>query len=506
MPEVPIILPKWHKKQGIAWDSKATDILFAGDTRSGKSFFIRKAYIYYCSRIPGLQTDIFRLHQDDVIKENMTGETSFPVLLDTWVKSGLCKINQTEIVFWNESRITLEHCGDDVVLLQHRGIAKHVRTFSESTEILEHRIRALTGWVTMSEEMQSRVPPEWKGLFPKVFHVTNPKGVSAGYYRRNYVDARPPMSIERVGSFYRQYIPAFLDDNPSEDPTATRARIKEAFADEATQKAFINDDKSGISNWHTGGGEFFPEFSRERHVVPDFTPPHWWFRYRAMDIGWSEPCAVAWIAVSDGQPFRDSHGRERWFPRGARVFYQEWYICDPKYPAKGAGMSNTEIAIGILNRSEHESRNCPTLTDSKPFQGAGSKTPALEFANTGVVLTQVNTGPGSRVSGWSIMRSALIGIHVDGFQNKLPMVYFCECCTYGIDYIPALPRHPNEGKRDDAAESGEATHWCDMCRYGLLGHEVIKQHVPEITQKMIDREINQSRTTIKSITGSKFFR
>lgn len=501
-----IKLPPWHSKQLQVFNSTATEILFAGDTRAGKSFYIRKAYIRFCAEIPGLQCDIFRLNFDDVISENMSGETSFPILLEDWEKDGLVKINQTEIIFWNESRISLEHCSDDNVMLKHRGIAKHVRTFAESTQILEHRIRALTGWVTMSEDMKSRVPDKWKGLFPKVYHVTNPRGVSVNFYRRNFVDCRPPYAIEKIGAFHRQYVPAFLDDNPSEDKQSTIDRISEAFPDKAAQDAFITKDKEGISNWHTGGGEFFPEWSAKRHVCSDFLPPPHWYRYRSMDIGWSEPTAVYYIACSDGQSFRDELGRERWFPRGARIYYREWYLCDSKNPAKGLHFANRDIALGIIERAEPSFQKVPTLTDSKPFQGTGQETPALEFQKAGVPLTQVNTSPGSRITGWSIFRSALRGIEIDGFNERLAMVYFCECCYYAISYIPALPYHPSELKKEDAAESGEATHAPDGVRYGLVGHPVIKDALT-FTAVMMTKELKPKPPTAKSFLepGERFF-
>ncbi len=503
--EVVIELPKFHPKQLSAFESKASEILFAGDTRAGKSYFIRRCYIMCCAQIPGLQCDIFRLHFDDVIGENMQGETSFPILLMKWEKEGLCKINQTEVIFWNESRISLEHCSDDIVMMKHQGIAKHMRTFGESCQILEHRIRALTGWVTMSEEMKARVPEKWKGTFPRVYHVTNPKGISSGYYRRNFVDARPPYEMAKVGQFIRQYIPAFLDDNPSEDPEATKARINEAFQDVQTQKSLINEDKTGITNWHQGGGEFFPEWNQDRHVVDDFIPPHWWFRYRCMDIGWSEPTAIYWVAVSDGEAFRDLENNERWFPRGARIFYQEWYICNPKEPAKGLQMANRDIALGIVAQSEVNYQKVATLTDSKPFQGAGSETPALEFQRNGVILTQVDTGPGSRVAGWSIMRSALIGQSFPGFDVKLPMVYFCSCCKYALDYIPALTRHPSDTKKEDAAEHGEATHAPDAIRYGLLGHTIIHDSIAPLASrvKRAEKEI-MKKPTLNKIARAAF--
>lgn len=504
--EVVIELPKFHPKQLIAFESKASEILFAGDTRAGKSYFIRRCYIMCCSQIPGLQCDIFRLHFDDVIGENMQGETSFPILLMKWEKEGLCRINQTEITFWNESRISLEHCSDDTVMMKHQGIAKHMRTFGESCQILEHRIRALTGWVTMSEEMKARVPEKWKGTFPRVYHVTNPKGISSGYYRRHFVEARPPYSIEKVGQFNRQYIPAFLDDNPSEDPEMTKARIAEAFPDQATQKSLINEDKSGLSNWRQGGGEFFPEWDPSRHVVPDCIPPAHWFSFRGMDLGYAEPTCVLWCAVSDGEPFIDSMQRERWFPRGAFLIYREWYVCDPADPAKGLRLRNEDIRDGIISRTEPHRKNDITLTDSLPFQDRGGESVPAVFSNKGQGIT-IALGDTSRVVGWNQVRSRLIGVQLNpSSQERTPMIFFCENTKYTQDYMRALPRHKLETRKEDAEEHGEATHAPDTVRIICMAHSVIKDKAEPIQAK-IEREIALSKPTMKRIVqraGSSF--
>lgn len=500
MPEVEITLPKWHPQQLEWWQSPASELLIGGDTRAGKSFYVRKALILWCSQIPGLQCDIFRLHQDDVIKENMVGETSFPVLLTNWERAGLVKINQLDITFWNDSKIFLEHCNDDTVMSKHRGIAKHVRVFGESSQILEHRIRALTGWVTMSEEMKARVPEKWKGQFPKVIHVTNTVGISSNYFRRNFVDARPPRSIEKVGAFNRQYIPAFLDGNPSENADDVRARIKEAFTDEAIQKALISEDKNGISAWHTATGSFFPEWNESRHVVADCRPPYHWFRFRAFDWGTSEPFCVLWAAVSDGEPFKDHNGRDRWFPRGALLVYNEWYGCNQHDNAKGLGMRNEDIAEGILNRSEYEHRNVITLADSKPFQSLGGYSIADVFANCGVLLERADT---SRVTGWSQFRSRLIGKQIDTFSPKIPMIFFCECCLYSRSYIPAIERHKSEGKREDAAEHGEATHAPDTARYlcTAYSHNVIKDRLEPMESRIMKQLL--APNTMRELSGGR---
>lgn len=493
MPDVIIKVPKFHAKQQIAFDSKANEILFGGATRGGKSFFVRRAYILWCSQIPGLQCDIFRLHLDDIIGNHMEGETSFPVLLSEWERAGLCKVNQTEIKFWNGSQISLEHASDEAsVMSKHQGIAKHVRTFEEATQISSRLIQWLTGWVTMSEEMQSRVPEKWKGMFPRIYYTTNPIGKSAGYFRREFVKARPPYAIEKVGFFNRQYIPALVEDNPSENAEATRARVGN-LGDQAVSDALLN------ANWDALAGDFYPEWSDERHVVEDFSPPAHWFRFRSFDWGTAEPFAVYWWAVSDGEPFRDLNNKQRWYPRGALIAYQEWYGCDDKDPAKGCRMRNEDIAQGILARSEYDFRNVITLTDSLPFQDRGGETIAQTFQKQGVILTQGDT---SRVPGWSQLRSRLIGIEIDSNDGRrVPMIYFCDSCRYAREYIPALTRHASESKKEDAVEHGEATHTCDAIRLACMAHSVIKDR-KEPTETLIKRALQQSKPTMKRLAAS----
>lgn len=479
-----LILPKWNPKQKLIFNSEANEQLIGGATRGGKSFYVRKAYILWCATIPGLQTDIFRLNYDDVIANHMEGETSFPILLSQWIKDKLVKCTVDSIEFWNSSRITLKHCADDVVMQKHQGIPSHVRTWEEATQIAAHRIIFLNKWVTMSEEMLSRVPDEWKGRFPKILYPTNPIGISVPYFKREFVDFGA-LTIHQHGNFKRQYIPILVDDNPHEDAEATRARWE--TEDPKVADAMLN------ANWNALVGEFFPEWDQKRHVMADFWPPSHWFRFRSFDWGMAEPFAVYWVAVSDGQVFRDEEGRERWFPRGAFIFYQEWYGCNPKKPAEGLRMRNTDIAYGILSRSDK--KNCITLTDSKPFQDTGGDGPDLEFARAGCPLTKADT---ARVAGWSALRSKLIGKHISGIDKKLPMIYFCERCTYAQSYIPALPRHKSETKKEDAAEHGEATHCCDAIRYASMAHTIIKDGALSF-EGIIKQEMQETTRTMKHL-------
>lgn len=499
-------MPEWHEKQEFAFNSIATDILYAGDTRSGKSFWLRKSYIIYAASIPGFTADIFRVNYDDVYKNHMVGETSFPALLENWERNGLCTINKMEVIFWNESRFTLEHCADMSAIRKHQGIAKHCRALEESSQMDPEIVRSLMGWVTMSEEMKSRLPERWRGQFPKVFHTTNTIGPSAGYYRRTYVEARKPYTIEKVGPWVRQYIPAFVDDNPSEDPEITRLRIAETFPDKAIQDAFISKDPEGIKNWQTRAGEFFPEWSEQKHVTPEVRPPTHWTHFRTFDWGTAEPFAVYWVAISDGQPFKDADNRTRWFPRGALVFYREWFGCSEDDPSKGNRMRNEDIAEGIYHRTDYAHRDSPILTDSLPFQDRGGQTIAQTFAETFRKLGSSATltlGDTSRITGWSQLRSRLIGIEIDTNDTyRTPMIYFTQDCKYARDYIPALCRHPSENKKEDAQEHGEPTHCLDAIRLGCMAHSIIQDKVSPVN---IER-LFKVQPSVKSILKSDFRR
>ena len=498
-----IRLPIWKPKQKLIWDSKATEILIAGDTRAGKSFFIRKAYIWWCSQIEGLVTDILRLNYEDVIQNYMVGETSFPQLLSQWEKDGLVKVNSDNIIFQETgSVITLKHCADDKVARKHQGNAVHVRTLDESAQLPENRIRGLGGWITLSDTMKARIPDQWKGMFPRMYHLTNFIGPGMGFYRRGFLEPREPLAIEQVGQFRRQYIPMYLTDNDSEDAEETIARIREAFPDPATQKALLE------CNWRAAGGDFFPEWNESRHVVKDLNKfPDHLLRYSGHDWGTADPACFYWAFVSDGQEFTDDNGRQRWFPRGAIVIYREWYINDAYQPHKGARLRNEEMRDGYFDRTEPEHRNQPVFTDSLPFQDRGGPTIASIYREklaNGRPKVNLILGDTSRVPGWSQVRSRLAGIVLDtneledGKPVRYPLVYITESCENLRRAMPMLTRHKSELKSEDAVESGEATHACDTLRIICNTHKLIYD-APRDDEQMIKNTLRSPKNTRKSL-------
>jgi len=466
-------------RQRLAVKSEANEILFGGATEGGKSHLVRVLLIALCTSVPELQCVLIRKKYDDIIKNHVEGPTGFRVLLSDLVTKKLAKITRDGIRFlWNNALISFQHCQDERQFNSAQGVEKHVLVIDEATQISERLIRFFRGWVRMPEAFKEKVPKVWRFKLPLILYTANPIGVSVSYFKRHFVKARPEFAIEKVHGFRRQYIPSKAKDNKAIDMEAHEGRLA-GFDDPAMRKALRDGD------WDAPVGDFFPEYDEDRHVIPDMEPPAHWFRYRSFDWGTAEPFAVYWLAVSDGESFIDTYvdtdgatkQRKRWYPRGALIVYREWYGCAPDRPAEGLRMRNEDMAYGILARSLHPSeKNLSTVTDSLPFQDRGGVTIAETFRNCGVPLTLGDT---SRPPGWSQLRSRLIGKKIDSNDTALtPMIFITESCRYLRDYLPALPRHHLEHKREDAAEHGEATHAPDAIRLACMARVFAKDADP----------------------------
>lgn len=509
MSELTLNLELWPRQMQ-AFETPARELLFGGATEGGKSHFVRVALIAWCLAIPGLQCVLIRKKYDDILKNHVEGRTGFKALLGPLIQHKLVTVTQMDIRFPNGSIIAFQHCQDERQFDSAQGVEKHVLVVDEATQISERLLRFFRTWVRMSLEMKASLPEEWQGKFPRIIYTANPIGPSVPFFKRQFVDRLPGEVIQTIDGFPRQYLLSRYTDNLSVDKEDHAGRLQ-GIGDPRLAKALDDGD------WNAITGEFFSEWDEARHVVTDFIPPAHWFRFRSFDWGTAEPFAVYWIAVSDGEPFHDQEGKERWFPRGALIFYYEWYGCDDghaniddNHPEKGNRMRNEEIAQGILERSEYEFRNVPTLTDSKPFQDMGGEGIDATFRKNGVVLSKADT---SRIQGWSQLRSRLTGVVIDttpdptGKVYRVPLIFFCSRCKYARDYLPALPRHPSESKKEDAAEHGEATHAPDAIRYACMAHTVIKDRIEPI-QNRVDKEIRANRPTMKSIvrkSGHDYF-
>ena len=140
MSDLPELNLNLHDKQTIAYLSKATEILYGGAAGGGKSHLMRSAAIIWCSMIPGFQVYLFRRVTKDLIKNHIEGPQGFRKMLSPWSKFNFARIVDSEIRFWNGSKIYLCHCEHEKNMYDFDGAEIHLLLIDELTHFTEKNI------------------------------------------------------------------------------------------------------------------------------------------------------------------------------------------------------------------------------------------------------------------------------------------------------------------------------------------------------------------------------
>lgn len=298
--------------------------------------------------------------------------------------------------------------------------------------------------------------------------TANPGGVGHAWVKARFIDPAPPntpFSIDE-GKTYSVYIPAKLTDNPhlmENDPEYIEM-IKQS-GDPELVRAWLDGD------WDVVIGQFFPEFRREKHVIPTVPlPATWSVRYRTMDWGSARPYAVLWFAVTDGSQIP---GVNRTIPRGSLVVYRELYgIAKDKrtgrdLPNQGTREFASVVGEKVVKAEQSEQIIIKMNTglhkiDPSTFATNGGPSIAEEMARTGAWFSRADnkrTAAEGAMAGWDQIRKRLVG------EEGTPMLFIMECCTHLLRTFPVLCRDPN--KLDDVDTDAE-DHAPDALRYGCM--------------------------------------
>lgn len=444
-----------HRKQGVALESPATELLYGGAVGGGKSFLMRAAAIMWCGMIPGLQVYLFRRLRDDLVKNHIEGPKGLRMLLAPWVRVGLVDMVEDEIRFWNGSKIYLCHCKDEKDRFKYLGAEIHVLLIDELTTFTETIYRFLRSRVRM---VGIKVPEALLGRFPRIVCGSNPGNVGHAWVKAAFIDSRSPLDVELMppdeGGMLRQYIPAKLEDNPSmaEDDPGYAGKVS-GLGNPELVKAMRDGD------WSVVAGAYFPEFSVAQHVIVPRSLPLYWQKFRSFDWGSARPFSVGWWAVSDGE-LAD-------FPRGALIRYREWYgarrdSAGQTVPNTGLRMTAEQVADGILERERGDlsaSKTMSGVADPSIFAEDGGPSIADRMIARGCfwrAADNTRVGHIGAAGGWDHVRARLVG------DGERPMLYVFDTC---LDFIRTFPAaQHDEGRLEDVATDSE-DHILDECRY-----------------------------------------
>jgi hypothetical protein len=445
-----------HPKQGIAFQSNATEILYGGACGGGKSHLLRVAAIAWCFDIPGLQVYLFRRIFPDLIKNHMEGPTSFPALLLPWVGSKHVKINYSDndIQFWNGSKIFLCHCQYEKDVEKYQGPEIHVLMIDELTHFLGSMYRYLRGRVRLGG---LKIPEKYKPMFPRILSASNPGSIGHNWVKAAFIDPVKPLEMwttgKGEGGMMRQFIPARLEDNP----TLTEADPKyserlEAYGDPALVRAMLSGDWDIVA-----GGAFDDIWNPDIHVIPYFEPPQSWYVDRSFDWGSSHPFSVGWWAESDGT--QAPNGKH--YPRGTLFRIAEYYGWNGQ-PNEGNHMNAAEIGRKVVEIEKGFKFHVkPGPADTQIFDSDVSF--AADMERVGCRWTRADKSPLSRKTGFEKMRAALKASTAKPLEE--PGLFIMDTCRQFIRTVPVLPRSKTD---PDDVEKDSEDHVYDEARYRLF--------------------------------------
>ena len=396
--------------------SRARHTAYGGARGGGKSWAMRRKFILLALRYPGLNLLLLRRTLPELRENHL-----IPMQRELY---GFAVYNSAERVFRfpNGSRIKLGYCDTMQDVYQYQGQEYAVIGLEEATHFTEEQMRFLT---TCNRTTR-------KDFSPRMYYTCNPGNVGHAWVKRLFIDR---MHAENENPNDYLFIPARIYDNKvllDADPNYIRQL--EALPEEL-RRAHLDGD------WDVHAGQYFREFSRDRHVIEPFEIPSWWRRFRSMDWGYNDPCCVLWHAV-DGEN---------------RVYtYRELYVRETR-----AG----EVAAMVLELSRGESISytvaSPDMWQKRGavLSGAGGfegETLAELFTSSGLSLTPADN---SRVPGWNRVRDFL-AVAPDGRPNWL---CFSDCRNL-IRQLPALQF--DQHNREDAADGDD--HAPEALRYALM--------------------------------------
>ena len=401
-----------NPKQAAFFRASARHIAYGGARGGGKSWAMRRKFVLLAFRYSGLELLLLRRTLPELHENHVR-----PLLAEL---NGVAKYHATrrEFLFPNGSRIRLGYCDSEDDVYQYQGQEYDVVGLEEATHFTEAQMQFLT---TCNRSVRN-------DFSPRMYYTCNPGGVGHAWVKRLFLD-RDYRNAERSEDYV--FIPAKLTDNPilmQRNPGYAQTLMN---LPEHLKRAHLDGD------WDVLAGQYFPEFSRERHTVSPHPIPTGWRRFRAMDWGYNDPCCVLWFAVA---------------PDGKLIVYRELYLRQTL---------SSEIARRVRALSEGEqiayTTASPDAWQKRGLGGAEGQTIAEVFAKNGVPLIPADN---ARIPGWQRVREALAP-QADG----TPELTISATCSNLLRTLPLLTYDARTA--EDVSASCE-DHAAEALRYGLM--------------------------------------
>lgn len=404
-----------NEKQKQFFAARTKHIAYGGARGGGKSWAMRRKLVMLALRYPNLNQLILRRTLPE-LRENHV----IPLLREL---SGFASYKSTERVFQfpNGSRIKLGYCDSANDIYQYQGQEYDVIGLEEATHFTEEQMQFIT---TCNRNARS-------DFSPRMYYTCNPGNVGHAWVKRLFIDRE-----YREGESNADYtfIPAKVWDNTvlvKNNPEYIRTL--EALPDDMKRAHLYGD-------WDVFAGQYFKEFSREKHVCEPYAINPAYKRFCSMDWGYNDPCCVLWHAV-------DCDGRV--------ITYRELYVRHMRAEQVARNIidlsGDENIAYTVASPDMWQKRG-GILTNEGGFEG---ECIAEIFAHEGVYLTPADN---SRIAGWQTVRRYLAGDEQGAFW---------QCFSTCKNLVRTLPALCYDSKNVEDAQDGN-DHAPEALRYGLF--------------------------------------
>ncbi len=410
-----------NEKQKAFFESTAKYTAYGGARGGGKSWAMRMKLILLALNYEGIQILLLRRTLPE-LRENH-------LLPMSKLLNGIAKYisGEKEFRFTNGSRIKLGYCESVTDVLQFQGQAYEVIGLEEATHFTEFQFHALTESNRLSGNMHS-------SFKPRMYFTCNPGGVGHGWVKRLFID-RDFRGSEKGDDYL--FIKSLVFDNKyivENDPQYIET-LKNL--PEARKRAMLYGD------WDAFEGAFFPEFNRERHIVPADTPiPEGAIRFRALDYG-LDMTACLWCAC-------DRHG----------VIYVYRELTESNLLLSEAAKK----IVAMTDKSENIRYTVASPDLWNRRQESGKSGYDIMTQNG---LTRMVKADNSRIAGWRVVREYLKSGALTETEPKLQIT---ESCPNLIRSLPLL-RFDEHVREDASSTPHEITHTPEALRYALMSRQ-----------------------------------
>lgn len=331
----------------------------------------------------------------------------------------------------------------------------------------------------------------------RVRATTNPGGPGHNWIRARYqLPIKRNQIIEGVDS---QVAKQWMKDEDIAESIDSKPRLRMAiFSDIRDNKVFMDADPDYLEGlkqdaeteaqyraWVFGdwdivsGGMFDDVWHQKWHWIQPFDIPQGWRIDRAFDWGETKPFSLGWFAESDGSDVVLKSGKRVSTVPGDLFHIAEYYGWNGQ-PNVGCKMTSSEIAecgLEVELKYQLYGRVQPGPADTGIFSGHDGKASIAEemakpirradgYEYNGLTFTEARKGPGSRESGWRIMRQSLKNaIRRDSRPRERPGLFIFDRCEQFARTVPVLPRSL---KKPDDVDTDSEDHCGDMVRYRVI--------------------------------------